>query len=94
MTQDRAAQKGTDAGRGDDGLSPIPRERALVAGTPPAPAGAEAPVQSFAPFIAQLVATRLGLPQTRERRRGTASECVRAYAAPGALAKRATGRRI
>jgi hypothetical protein len=55
-----------------------------------APAEApQEPVANFrqAPFLAQLIATRDQLPQTRERRRAEPGEAIAAYRATEALIK-------
>jgi len=54
----------------------------VVADAPPA---AEEPLlarrQTSAPYLAHLIATRTGAPQTRERRRAEPEEATAAYAA-------------
>lgn len=59
--------------------------RALVAVAPPA-AGPTADVRRDTPFLAQLIATAAGHPQTRRRRRAEPTEALAAYRAAAALA--------
>ncbi|MFL9826199.1 hypothetical protein [Rhodoplanes sp. SY1] len=66
--------------------------RALVPVTrdpPPRPAG-----RSLAGFVAQLIATNRGLPQTRELRRAAPDEAQAAYGATGRAAVPASPRRL
>ena len=67
--------------------APASESRTLVA---VGPAAAREPVASFreAPFLAQLIATREQLPQTRERRRAEPGEAIAAYRATEALIAR------
>jgi hypothetical protein len=64
--------------------TPAIESRALVA---LAPISDHAPAAGFreAPFLAQLIATREQLPQTRERRRAEPGEAIAAYRAAAAL---------
>ena len=63
--------------------SAAPEARALVVVEPPMPQGdARWPMRHpAAPFIAQLIATRLRAPQTRARRRAEPEEAIAAYRA-------------
>ena len=72
-----------DAERHD---KPAAESRALVA---LAPATEREPTVNFrqAFFLAQLIANREQLPQTRERRRAEPSEAIAAYRAADALAR-------
>lgn len=66
--------------------------RALVPVTrdpPPRPAG-----RSIAGFVAQLIATNRGLPQTRELRRAAPDEAKAAYGATGRATTTAAPRRL
>ena len=67
--------------------APVNESRALVAMEP---AAAHEPAARFreAPFLAQLIATREQLPQTRERRRAEPGEAIAAYRAADALIAR------
>ena len=61
--------------------------QALVAVTPVSRTEAPTPITrrvTSAPFLAQLIATREQLPQTRERRRAEPSVAVNVYAATSA----------
>jgi hypothetical protein len=63
-----------------------PAGRSLIALAPVAPLGE--PISHYrqqAPFLAQLIATREQLPQTRERRRAEPEEAIAAYRASEAL---------
>jgi hypothetical protein len=62
-----------------------PTGRALVALAPAAPHREPSPHHRQAPFLAQLIATKQQLPQTRERRRAEPAEAVAAYRAMSAL---------
>jgi hypothetical protein len=64
--------------------APVSQSRALVAVDP---AATREPAASFreATFLAQLIATREQLPQTRERRRAEPGEAIAAYRAAEAL---------
>lgn len=77
MTMDKARQA--------EG-QPASESRALVALAAPTPA-APPPRYRQAPFLAQLIATKQQLPQTRERRRAEPAEAVSAYRAMAKLAK-------
>ena len=74
------------AGSGSDRDRPAarPASRALVATTPPRPS--ESPTErmvrrhAHAPFLAQLIATREDLPETRRRRRADPVRAARLYA--------------
>jgi hypothetical protein len=63
--------------------APVSGSRALVAVEPPAPhAGPRSLTRHpAAPFLAQLIATHLQMPQTRERRRAEPAEAIAAYRA-------------
>jgi hypothetical protein len=76
-TQDRTGQHGELA----------TESRALVAVSPTA--AEREPVAGFrqAPFLAQLIATRDQIAQTRERRRAEPAEAIAAYRATEALVK-------
>ena len=69
---DRAYQDGT-AGTG----------RALIAVTPPPSRAARVSVYPHLPLVAQLLATRLDLPQSRARRREVPLRAAAAYIARG-----------
>lgn len=80
-----AAQANRAAGRGQE-RSPSPGKagRASSPGLPVPVAGApDRPhppaLGASAPLLAQLIATRLGLPQTRRLRRGSHEEAEQAY---------------
>ncbi|ESR24035.1 hypothetical protein [Lutibaculum baratangense] len=73
------------AGRRRDG-EPA-RERKVEAAVPVAPAQerpTHQPRGAYAPLIAQLIATRLEMPQTRARRRAAPEVATGAYGACGA----------
>lgn len=75
---------GRDAGAEDR------RGRALVALAPrhaerPAVTAAFAGARAFAPYVAQLAATALDLPETRARRRAEPARASRAYAEAAVL---------
>jgi hypothetical protein len=57
----------------------LPSSRALIATTPAAPLRTPTLNCRQAPFLAQLIATRDRLPQTRERRCTEPSEAIAAY---------------
>lgn len=70
--------------RNNSGEAALP-SRALVPITP-SPAGPAPPHHHRqAPFLAQLIATRDRIPQTRERRRVEPAEALKAYQAMAAL---------
>jgi hypothetical protein len=78
----RAASKQASAG------PPAVGSRALVAVTPVTRSDAPAPVArrtASAAFVAQLIATREQLPQTRERRRAEPADAIGVYAATLAM---------
>jgi hypothetical protein len=58
-----------------------PESRALVALTPPSDRLERQAAVGYAPFLAQLVATKDHHPQTRERRRAEPNEALAAYRA-------------
>ena len=60
--------------------------RALVTVTPAAASHEMLANYRHAPFIAQLIATKDQLPQTRERRRAEPGDAIAAYCAGKALA--------
>ena len=66
--------------------APANESRALVALAPIAKRERAASFRE-APFLAQLIATRDQLPQTRERRRAEPGEAIAAYRAADALIK-------
>lgn len=72
------------------GRSDVPPSRALVpvAPAPPGQPPSARRGRAAAPFLAHLAATRLGLPQTRARRRAGAAETVSAYERGDALDRR------
>src|SRR5262245_2754498 len=66
------------------GEQPAAQSRALVAVAPIVRSDAPAPVArraASAAFLAQLIATREQLPQTRERRRAEPADAIAVYAA-------------
>ena len=65
---------------------PASESRALVTLIAPAPA-TPLPPHRQAPFLAQLIATRQRLPQTRALRRAEPAQAVSAYQAMAELAK-------
>jgi hypothetical protein len=75
------------SGRTDQNGEPASESRALVAVNPTA--AEREPVAGFrqAPFLAQLIATRDQIAQTRERRRAEPAEAIAAYRATEALIK-------
>jgi len=60
--------------------------RALIAVTPPAAAQEATTGFRQAPFLAQLIATKEQLSQTRERRRAEPGEAIAAYRVTASLA--------
>lgn len=73
--------------RAPDGATHVPvHSRALVpvSATPEEQPGGPTGSHPFAPFLAQLVATKDGHPQTRERRRVEPNEATAAYRATAA----------
>ena len=64
-----------------------PAGRALVALSPAAALSEPSAQYRQAPFLAQLIATREQLPQTRERRRAAPHEAAAAYRAAAALTR-------
>jgi hypothetical protein len=72
----RSAQRPAEAGE-----SVVSESRALVAVEPAAPHAGPRTLTRHpaAPFLAQLIATHLQLPQTRERRRAEPAEAIAAY---------------
>jgi hypothetical protein len=73
-----------DAPRHDE---PATESRALVVMSPAAESEASANFRQ-APFLAQLIANKEQLPQTRERRRAEPAEAIAAYRAAEALTAR------
>jgi hypothetical protein len=71
---------------------PAGEPRALVPVSEPAPEGHPIPLsrRPAAPFLAQLIATARGEPQTRERRRAEPETAAHAYAAAAARANSLT----
>jgi hypothetical protein len=67
--------------------APVSGGRALVVIAPVE--ASQEPIANYrqAPFLAQLIATRDQLPQTRERRRAEPGEAIAAYRATEALIK-------
>jgi len=78
---------GNAPGKAEPHDKPAPESRALIVVAPVE--AAHEPVANFreAPFLAQLIATRDQLPQTRERRRAEPNEAIAAYRATEALTK-------
>ena len=72
----RSAQRRADAHETD-----VSESRALVAVEPATPHAGPRTLTRHpaAPFLAQLIATHLQLPQTRERRRAEPAEAIAAY---------------
>ncbi|GLK79914.1 hypothetical protein [Methylopila turkensis] len=52
--------------------APTPEARPTASPEPAAP-------RSYAPLVAQLIAGKLGVPQTRQRRRGPVADAITAY---------------
>jgi hypothetical protein len=75
---------------GAPATEPRPESRALVVIAPPAPK-AHKPDRPMAyrdaPFMAQLIATKAQMPQTRSRRRAEPQDALAAYRAVAALAR-------
>jgi hypothetical protein len=69
----------------DDGERTASPGRALVAVSPLSVQLGQSISHSYAPFLAQLVATKDQHPQTRERRRAEPSDALAAYRAAAAL---------
>ncbi|HET7191224.1 MAG TPA: hypothetical protein VFI98_04870 [Pseudolabrys sp.] len=69
-----ANRPGVEDAQGSEG-------RALVVLTPPSDRLERQATAGFAPFLAQLVATKDHHPQTRERRRAEPNEALAAYRA-------------
>jgi hypothetical protein len=79
-------QMGGPARQAPEPAPEAPAGRSLIALAPAAPLGE--PISQYrqqAPFLAQLIATREQLPQTRERRRAEPEEAIAAYRAMSAL---------
>jgi len=74
----RSAQRPAAAPQGE-----VAESRALVAIEPAAPHASPRALARHpaAPFLAQLIATHLQVPQTRERRRAEPAEAIAAYRA-------------
>ena len=72
----RSARRAAEAA-----ASEVSESRALVAVEPAAPHAGPRTLTRHpaAPFLAQLIATHLQMPQTRERRRAEPSEAIAAY---------------
>ena len=70
-------------GVNDDSAEPSGRALVPVSGADSGSARTAGMPRPFAPFLAQLVATAQGVPQTRQRRRATADHAVTVYAAAG-----------
>jgi len=92
-----AAVSGQNSGRrvaAPTGDKPAAPSRALVAVTPVTRADLPASIArhaTSAAFLAQLIATRAQLPQTRERRRAEPSDAVKVYASMMAAAPQPSG---
>jgi hypothetical protein len=72
------------ASRHASGEQPVAKGQALVVVAPVVRSDAPAPVArraASAAFLAQLIATREQLPQTRERRRAEPADAIAVYAA-------------
>jgi hypothetical protein len=95
------------ARRADPAGAPPPQGATRNAAEPAAPAGAVEPVgdeqaersfaraaRPYAPFIAQLIAAKLGFSQMRARRRASFGEAAAAYDAGGSTERAAAGRTV
>jgi hypothetical protein len=70
----------------ENGIEPArPESRALVALDPLLRYTGQSATYRYAPFVAQLVATKDQHPQTRERRRADPHDALAAYRAAAAL---------
>ncbi|HEY7229583.1 MAG TPA: hypothetical protein VH558_04355 [Pseudolabrys sp.] len=82
----RPRQAQPDAGQPqDDGEHMATPGRALVAVSPLSVQLGQSTSHAYAPFLAQLVATKDQHPQTRERRRAEPNDALAAYRAAAAL---------
>lgn len=80
-----ASATGAERPESDDRASEGANSRALIAlDTPQAPPRGSGTRHS-APFLAQLLANRIGVPQTRARRRALPADGSARYAAAGSL---------
>ena len=86
LDSNASRQNGRPAGGADTHVErPAAASRALVALGPAPVVYARAGIHRQASFLAQLIATKDQLPQTRERRRAEPGEAILAYRAAARL---------